>query len=121
MSTKRSLYEKIGGFGAVSGIVLNFYDKVLESEIVAPYFASVDMARLIDHQTQFICSLLGGPASFSDAHIKHAHHKLRISPDAFDHTVLLFRESLSEAALEEPDIEQVVALFAAKRPLVAQG
>lgn len=121
MSTKRSLYDKIGGFGAVSGIVLNFYDKVLESEVVAPYFGSVDMARLIEHQTQFICALLGGPAGFSDEHILHAHRKLRISPDAFEQTIQLFRESLNEAELEEPDVEQVVALFAAKRPLVVQA
>ncbi len=117
----RSLYEKIGGFGAVSGIVLNFYDKILESEAVAPYFASVDMPRLIDHQTQFICALLGGPASFSDDHIRHIHRNMRVTPDAFDQTVVLFRQSLSEAELAEPDIDQVVALFEAKRPLVVAG
>jgi hemoglobin len=57
----RSLYDKIGGFGAVSRIVLNFYSKVLDSVTLARYFAAVDMERLIDHQNLFICSLLGGP------------------------------------------------------------
>jgi hemoglobin len=118
---KRSLYEKIGGFSTVSGIVLSFYDKVLESEDIAPYFASVDMPRLIDHQTQFVCALLGGPASFSDEHIAHAHRKLRISPAAFDHAAALFREALIEAGLAEEDIAPIGQLFESKRPFVVEG
>ncbi|MGH6735621.1 MAG: truncated hemoglobin [Methyloceanibacter sp.] len=117
----RSLFDKIGGFGAVSGIVLNFYDKVLESEVVAPYFASVDMPRLINHQTRFICSLLGGPASIPDEQIRHVHRSMGISSAAFDQAVALFRESLHEAKLDEPDVERAVALFEAKRSLVVRG
>jgi hemoglobin len=121
MSAKQSLYDKIGGFSAVSGIVLDFYDKVLESELVSPYFSSVDMARLIEHQTQFICALLGGPSGLSDEYIRHVHRNLEISPEAFEQTLQLFRDSLSETDLEEPDVEQVIALFSAKRPLVVQA
>jgi hemoglobin len=86
----RSLYEKIGGFGTVSNIVLNFYRKVLESDAIAPYFAAVDMPRLIDHQTQFVCALLGGPASFSDDQIRNVHRPAAISHEAFDRAVVLF-------------------------------
>ncbi len=118
---KRSLYEKVGGFRVVSGIVLSFYDKVLESEAIAPYFASVDMPRLIDHQTQFVCALLGGPASFSDEHLAHAHRRLRISPAAFDQAASLFREALGEADLDEEDIALIGQLFESKRPFVVEG
>lgn len=113
-----SLYEKIGGFGVVSRIVLRFYDKVLESELVSPYFASIDMKRLIDHQTQFICSLLGGPASFTDEQIRSAHHDARITTEAFDEIVELFEESLDETGLEQRDVATVLKLFKEKRPLV---
>jgi hemoglobin len=114
----RTLYEKIGGFGTVSNIVLNFYGKVLESEAIAPYFAAVDMPRLIDHQTQFVCSLLGGPASFSDDQIRSVHRPVAISQEAFDHAVALFEESLKEAQFEPADIETAVKLFEGKRALV---
>jgi hemoglobin len=114
----RSLYDKIGGFGAVSGIVLNFYGKVLESDEVAPYFAEVDMQRLIDHQTQFICALLGGPASFSDDQIRAAHRPQAITPNAFDHAVMLFEETLEEAAIEPADVEEAVKAFESKRPFI---
>jgi hemoglobin len=112
----RSLYEKIGGFGTVSNIVLNFYRKVLESDAIAPYFAAVDMPRY--HQTQFVCALLGGPASFSDDQIRNVHRPAAISHEAFDRAVVLFEESLREADLELADVEAAVKLFEGKRALV---
>jgi hemoglobin len=112
------LYDKIGGFGTVSRIVLNFYSKALESDAIAPYFASVDMQRLIDHQTQFICALLGGPVSFSDDQIRDVHRDVKISEDGFDQFVELFEEALQEAELEAADVAAVVQLCETKRPLV---
>lgn len=114
----RSLYDKVGGFGVVSRIVLNFYGKVLESDAIAPYFVSVDMQRLINHQTQLVCALLGGPASFPDHQIRNAHRTFGITEDAFDEAVELFEEALQEAELEADDVAAVVKLFEAKRPLV---
>jgi hemoglobin len=114
----RSLYDKIGGFHTVSSIVLNFYGKVLESDEVSPFFAAVDMPKLIDHQTQFICALLGGPASFSDDQIRSVHRPAAITPEAFDHAVALFEQSLKEAELEPTDIETAVRLFEGKRAFV---
>ena len=112
------MYDKIGGFGTVSRIVLNFYSKALESDAIAPYFASVDMQRLIDHQTQFICALLGGPPSFSDDQIRDVHRDVKISEDGFDQFIELFEQALQEAELEAADVAAVVQLFETKRPLV---
>jgi hemoglobin len=114
----RTLYDKIGGFGAVSHIVLNFYEKVLSSEEIAPYFAKVDMPRLIDHQTQFICFLLGGPASYSDDQIRAVHRASAVSHRAFDLAVGLFEEALTEAELDTADIAAAVKMFQAKRSLI---
>ena len=51
-----TMFEKYGGFAKVSRIVSSFYDKALDSPILAPYFTGVDMRRLIDHQTKFASS-----------------------------------------------------------------
>ena len=117
----RSLYDKIGGFGAVSRIVLNFYRKMLDSETIAPYFAAIDIERLIDHQNLFICSLLGGPASFSDDQIRTVHQDSAITNDAFDEAVILFEQALQEADLNPDDVGSAVKLFASKRSLVVCG
>jgi len=61
MST--SLFEHYGGFAKISRVVSEFYDKMLESPNLASYFENTDMRRLVDHQTKFIASLMGGRPS----------------------------------------------------------
>lgn len=55
-----TMFDRYGGFTSVSKIVMSFYDKVLDSETVGPYFEDIDMKALIDHQTKFIAQVMGG-------------------------------------------------------------
>ena len=66
---KQTPFERYGGFATVSRIVMSLYDRLLEDDEVGPFFDDVDMPKLIDHQTKFVSSLMGGPASFTDEHI----------------------------------------------------
>ena len=56
---KNSIFERYGGFTKASRIVMSFYEKVLDSPVTSPFFANTDMKRLVDHQTNFIASLMG--------------------------------------------------------------
>jgi hemoglobin len=56
--------------------VLSFYDRVLTSATIAPFFADVDMRRLVDHQAKFISSVMGGPSSYSTAALREVHAHL---------------------------------------------
>ena len=57
-----TMFERYGGFGNVSKIVMAFYDKVLDSDIAGPYFENSDVRSLIDHQTKFIPRSWAGPS-----------------------------------------------------------
>jgi hemoglobin len=102
-------FETLGGFARVRLIVSDFYDKVLESERLAPYFAGVDMRRLIDHQTKFIAAVMGGPAAFSDEQMQRAHRRLGITTEDFDEMALLFRETLEDFGVREAELERLHA------------
>lgn len=54
-----TMFERYGGFANVSKIVMSFYDKVLDSDVIGDYFEDVDMWALIDHQTKFIAPPAG--------------------------------------------------------------
>jgi hemoglobin len=47
-----TIFERYGGFGTFHQVVSVFYDRMLASPVTSPYFANVDMRRLIDHQTR---------------------------------------------------------------------
>lgn len=52
----QTLFQKYGGFAALSKLVLTFYDRLLDSPRLAPYFANTDMRTLVDHQTKFVAT-----------------------------------------------------------------
>ncbi len=84
---EQSLFEKYGGFATVHKVVEHFYDGVLDNDMLSPHFESVDMSRLIDHQTRFFASAMGGPASFDDSHLEKTHQGLGITEEAWDAVV----------------------------------
>ena len=107
----QTIFERYGGFAVISKVVSAFYDLMLESENLAPYFEGIDMPRLIDHQTKFIATITGGPASFSEDRLGRSHAKLNIDGAAFDEAVKLLQEVLEDFEFEESDISTVISEF----------
>lgn len=112
---KSAVFEKLGGFAKVRLLVSEFYDRVLDCDTLAPYFDGVDMRRLIDHQTKFISSVTGGPASFTDEHLARAHHHLRILPEHFDEMGQVLVETLEDFDVDPAIISRIVAQVMAVR------
>jgi hemoglobin len=107
MSVRRTIFERYGGFANVSKVVMDFYDKILDSPVTSPFFANTDMKRLIDHQTKFIATIMGGPASYSNEHVEKVHERLGITEVAFLEAMELLRETLEDHNFQEDDIETV--------------
>jgi hemoglobin len=106
---EHSLFEQVGGFAKVRLVVSDFYDRVLDSEKLAPYFADTDVRRLVDHQTKMLAAMMGGPAAYTDDHLHRAHAHLAIRPDDYDEIIQLLRESLEDAGIGDLDVDRVVA------------
>ena len=116
---EKSLFDKYGGFAKVSRIVLDLYDRVLEDDDIGAFFDNVDMNRIVDHQTKFISSLLGGPATFSDDQIARMHSHLTISADHFDKLKDILSSTLKDHGFAAQDVEYVLGAFEQRRKLVA--
>ncbi len=118
---KATIFERYGGFAQVSRVVSGLYDKILESPQLTPYFANTDMRRLIDHQTRFIATLLGGPASYSDEHLQRVHARLGITDAAFAEMVFLLKETLEDFGFEDEDIETVEFEITSRKHCIVAG
>lgn len=116
----QTLYEKYGGFGSISKVVMDFYDRLLDSDDVGPFFDNVDMKKLIDHQTKFVASLLGGPADFAEERLEQAHKHLNIGGDDFDAMKRLLDETLADHGFEEADRAAVLAEIEARRGVIVK-
>ncbi|CUH82160.1 Hemoglobin-like protein HbN [Tritonibacter multivorans] len=114
----QTLYDKYGGFKTVSRIVMTFYDLVLDSDEVGGFFEDVDLPRLVDHQTKFISSLLGGPVSFNDDRLLAVHRTLDIGHADFDFISNLLCEALEAHGMSEADIKTTLAAVDSKRHVI---
>ena len=118
MRRDATVFERYGGFAKVSRVVSSFYDRVLDSPLLAPYFAGVEMRRLIDHQTKFIATLMGGPASYTDEHLARVHASLGIDDRAFEEITDLLRETLEDFDFDESDIALVYGEMVGYRSVI---
>lgn len=116
-----TLFEKYGGFGGVSRLTMSFYELVIDDDLVGHHFDDTDLARLVDHQTRFLSSLLGGPASYSDAHLAEVHRRLAITHAEFDRLVGLICEALDAHGFTAADRDAVRKAFEGRRAVIVTG
>lgn len=117
---EQTLYEKYGGFSNISKIVMSFYDTLLDSDEIGPYFDEIDMAKMVDHQTKFIASVLGGPASYSDHQLRQVHSHLAITHSDFDELEKVLQATLQKHGVAAADIDAVAAEFGKRRSLIVR-
>lgn len=109
MRTHDTMFERYGGLPFITRFVLSFYDRVLASIRLAPFFANTDMQRLVEHQAKFISSVMGGPISYNNAALYEAHAHLDIDDRAFDEMIFLFKTTLEDSKIAKTDVEAIIA------------
>lgn len=79
-----SLYERLGGEGAVDVAVDIFYRKVLGDDRISHFFDTVDMDRQRAKQKAFLTYAFGGPNAYSGKDMRAAHAKMHLTEEHFD-------------------------------------
>ena len=71
-----SLFDEIGGEGAVNAAVDIFYRKVLKDDRINRFFEGVDMDKQAAKQKAFLSVAFGGPNRYSGADMRRGHAHL---------------------------------------------
>ena len=67
-----TLYEWLGGIETLNRLTKRFYERVAEDELLGPVFAHMNGEHPA-HVAAFLAEVLGGPATYSEAHGGHPH------------------------------------------------
>ena len=94
--------------------------KALGTRWKRPFFDDVELPKLIDHQTKFISSLMGGPAAFSDDHIARAHSHMTIENHHFDRLKEIVGTTLTDFSIAPEDVDMILAGFEKRRALLVE-
>ena len=118
LRTQLPIFDRYGGIRALRHVIMDFYDRVLDSDVIGHFFEDVDMVKLIDHQTKFFAMVMGGPAHIPDSRLAITHRHLRLDHVQFDEIVRLLGETLDKALFEQQDRNAVIAAVEARRGLI---
>jgi hemoglobin len=110
-----SIYDSIGGAGAVQAAVEDFYIRLMADPQLAPFFAGTDLTRLKAHQRAFIAAAIGGPEIFDGRDMASAHAGLGIASAHFDAVVEHLADTLTGLGVPEETIAQISGALAPLR------
>lgn len=109
------LYERVGGDRAMEQAVEVFYRKVLEDELVGRFFEDVDMEAQRLKQKSFMAMAFGGPYRYTSQDMREAHRqlveKLGLTDSHFDRVMAIFRASVQELGLPDPEIDSMCEIL----------
>jgi hemoglobin len=113
-----SLFEQIGGRGAVSVAVDIFYGHVLADVRIAHFFEDIDMEKQKNKQKAFLMMAFGGPSQYSGKNLRDGHAHLvekGLDDSHFDAVAENLVKTLNELNVPEGLIAQVLAIVGPTR------
>jgi|HubBroStandDraft_2_1064218.scaffolds.fasta_scaffold385314_2 truncated hemoglobin YjbI len=112
MTTNVSVYDLLDGDRQSMRLVTAcFYRHVLADEMLAPYFAGVDMDRQSVMLAEFLAMAFGGPHEYAGRDLRTAHASLTGLTDAhFDQVIAHLASSLREYGIPDGDVATVGAV-----------
>lgn len=116
-----SLFEQLGGEGAVDAAVDIFYRKVLQDERIKDFFTDVDMDEQIKKQKAFLTFAFGGPNNYSGLDMKAGHEHLvkrGLNDSHVDAVIELLGGTLKELGVADNLIGEVAGIAESVRDQV---
>lgn len=116
-SMDQTLYERYG-IAKVTQVITRFYASVLDSPRLSRYFDGVHMQTLVEHQSAFMVTAMGGPDTFTEEHLREVHAGLKITDEDFSEMMSLLRMTLDDSGFDPADAEAVLNRYEQTRELI---
>jgi hemoglobin len=81
---QKSLYERLGGEGAVSAVVDDFIQRAAADTRINKKFAKSNIERLSVMLKQFVCSATGGPCKYEGLSMQKSHKNMGVTEGEFN-------------------------------------
>jgi len=123
-SADASLYERIGGAGAIEAAVELLYNKIGNDETLKEYFAGVNLEGQHTKMVGFLTAAMGGSEEYNgrDLTLSHAHLVKRgLNDGHFDAVAGHLSVTLKDLGVAKPLINEVLELVESTRSAILAG
>jgi len=109
--SQKTLYERLGGYDAISAVVDVFLTKVWADPVVGRFFIGMGTDtrnQLRQKNTNLMCANTGGPCKKINRPLKLAHEGLAITDAEFDIVVNHLVDTLKEFKVPQPEHDELM-------------
>ncbi|HEY4799195.1 MAG TPA: group 1 truncated hemoglobin [Bacteroidia bacterium] len=110
MEQRATLFERIGGMGAVNAAVDIFYKKVLADKSISHFFTNVNMETQAQKQKMFLAYVFGAPLNYTGKNMRDAHAHMHLKEEHFGAVAGHLVATLKELNVPQNLIDEVVAI-----------
>jgi|SRR5215207_4792139 len=107
----KSLYDRVGGKGAITAVVDTFVGNVGGDKRINNYFASTDLTKLKTHLVNQICEASGGPCKYTGRTMKQTHAGMGVTDAAFGALVEDLVAALDQHKVGKTEKDELLAVL----------
>jgi hemoglobin len=111
LAETRTLYDRLGGYPAISAVVDDFVKNVAADKRINRFFANANIERLKARLVEQICQGTGGPCVYTGRDMKSVHAGMGIRGKDFDALVQDLAKSLNKFKVPAREQKQLVAIL----------
>jgi len=115
LAQTRSLYDRLGGYPAISAVVDDFVANVAADRRINKFFANANVGRLKARLVEQICQGTGGPCTYTGRDMRSVHAGMGIEGKHFNALVEDLGKSLRKFKLPAREQRELVAILAPMR------
>ncbi len=123
VAMEKSLYERLGGYDAVSAVVDDFAAKLFNDPVVgARFFGMSDDSRegFRQKNKNLVCNVTGGPCKIISRSAAKTHDGLGIKASEFAIVAQHLVDTLNKFNVPEKEHNELMAIIASLRPDIVE-
>ena len=119
----KSLYERLGGYDAISAVVDDFAPKLFNDPKIARFFAGMSTDsrnQFMQKNKNLVCKVTGGPCEIISRPAKTAHAGLGISEADFNTVAKHLVDTLNKFKVPATEQKELLAIIDTLKPDIVE-
>lgn len=120
---EKSLFQRLGGYDAISAVVNDFAEKIFKDQQTAPFFKGMgtDTRRsFIQKNINLVCNVTGGPCKIISRAAKTVHTGLGITEADFNVVVNHLVDTLDAFKVPTKEKQELLAIIGSLKPDIVE-
>jgi hemoglobin len=119
-SASKSLFERLGGLGAIEAVVDDFFGRVAADPALNAQFAVSHVPRTRQRLIELVCAATGGPCTYSGRDMKTTHTGMAITEAQFNALAGHLVATLDKFKVPEKEKGELLALISPMKPDIVE-